>query len=97
MTDKIKVKACSKEQYDVMTVKAAEYIGKSPKVKELACHIAEISTILDRMNFNAGSGWEDQAIVFMMAVSRMTAWQAAGMPPLAAANDNAADDIKLAA
>lgn len=104
----IKMKAIPKEQYDIATVKMAEQIAKLPNVRELAAHIADISTILDRMNYNAGSGWEDQAVIALMAGTRMAAWQAAGHPPLSgpegvpmevkAANDNdKPDDMKMAA
>jgi hypothetical protein len=99
------------EQYDIMTLKVANMMKDQPNVKLLATHIAEIATILDRMKFHAGSGWEDQATVCAMATMRMMAQlQAAGDPmavkgkaaldkiqdEIKAANDND-DDMKMAA
>ena len=97
-----KMKVVPKKDYETMTVKMAETFSKLPNVRELAAHIADISAILDRMNYSVGSGWEDQAVIALMAGTRMAAWQSQGMPPLApplpAANDNVAvDDTKMAA
>lgn len=98
------MKVIAKVDYDVLTVKAAEKIGQDVRMKELAAHIADISTILDRMNYNAGTGWEDQAVIALMAMTRMAVWQANGMPPLVkvetpppANDDEPPADLKLAA
>ena len=98
-----KMKSVPKTDYDVMTVECAKKMALNSNIRELAAHIADISSILDRMNYNAGTGWEDQAIIALMAGTRMAVWQANGMPPLAppletapAANDND-EDMKMAA
>lgn len=101
MTDKIKMQGIPAEQYDSATVSMAKHIAKLPHIREFSAHIADLSLILDRMNYTVGSGWEDQAVVALMAMTRMAAWQAAGHPPLTApvpvaANDNN-EDLKMAA
>lgn len=101
MTDKMKV--IPKMDYDVLTVEAAKKVASNPEIKELAAHIAEIATILDQMNYNAGTGWEDQAVIAVMAMTRAAVWKAKGMPPMVKkedpvpANDNKPDDMKMAA
>lgn len=100
-----KMKEIPKVDYDKLTVDCAKQLATKPDVKELAAHIAEIATILDKMNYNAGNGWEDQAIICMMAMTRMAVWKAQGHPPMvkvhnipAPANDNdTPDDMKMAA
>lgn len=93
-------------QYDQMTLRVANTMKDQPNVKLLATHIAEIAGILDRMNFHAGSGWDDQAVVCVMATMRMmaqlqmqgdafTVKAKAALDKIEADNDN--DDMKMAA